>query len=50
MDPGGVVWMPGGGFKQSEYDAACAAQYGNYHACGTVENYYGGTLVYCCPN
>ena len=49
MDPGGVIWMPGSGFNQSQYDEACAAEFGDYHSCGTNE-WYTGTLVYCCPN
>ena len=50
MDPGGVVWLPGTGLNQSEYDAACEAEFGgDYHSCGTNE-WYTGTLVYCCPN
>ena len=48
MDPGTVVWLPGGGFNTEEEDAACQAQYGTYaYSCGDVP-WQGGTLVYCC--
>lgn len=45
MDPGTVVWLPGSGFTQEDYDAACG---GGYYACG-AEPYGDGVLVYCCP-
>jgi hypothetical protein len=46
MDPGTVVWLPGGGFDGND---ACMATYGgNYYECGS-EPYQGGTLVFCCP-
>ena len=46
MDPGQVVWLPGGGFDEND---ACVETYGgNYHACGD-EPYMGGILVFCCP-
>ena len=44
MDPGTVVWLPGSGFSQDDYNAACGG-----YACGT-EQYGDGVLVYCCPN
>jgi len=48
MDPGRVVWLPGGGFNE-DYDAACQQQYGaDYYACD-VQPDYGGVWVYCCP-
>jgi hypothetical protein len=46
MDPGTVVWLPGGG--DIGYDAACQGTYGDdYFSCGS-EYFPGGTLVYCC--
>jgi hypothetical protein len=48
MDPGRVVWVPGGGFGD-DYDAACQQTYGaDYYACD-VQPDYGGVWVYCCP-
>jgi hypothetical protein len=44
MDPGTVVWLPGSGFSQDDYNAACGG-----YACG-AEQYGDGVLVYCCPN
>ena len=44
MDPGTVVWLPGSGFTQEDYDAACG---GGYYACGT-EPYGDGVLVFRC--
>ena len=45
MDTGTVVWLPGSGFTEADYDAACSP-YG--YVCGT-EQYGDGVLVYCCP-
>jgi hypothetical protein len=49
MDPGRVVWLPDGGFSESDATQACQQMYGNEaYACG-AEPYPGsGWLVYCC--
>jgi hypothetical protein len=49
MDPGTVVWLPGGGFSEYDEDIACAITFGPYHACGDAAA-DGGTNVYCCIN
>ena len=49
MDPGRVVWLPGTGYTNDDYNAACEQAYGGgYYACN-VEGWYGGAMVYCCP-
>jgi hypothetical protein len=45
MDPGTVVWLPGSGFTEEDYAAACGSA---YYPCGG-EPYGDGVLVYCCP-
>ena len=48
MDPGRVVWLPGGGYDQQWMNWACQMTYGGFsYECG-YEPYEGGTLVYCC--
>jgi hypothetical protein len=49
MDPGQVVWLPGSGWGEFEESSACMSTYGpDAYACGDVNPYEGGTLVYCC--
>jgi len=46
MDPGRVVWLPGGGFDEN---LACQVTFGyDSYDCGSSDAPGGGIYVYCC--